>query len=81
MNVQIEKSCNEKLQHEFEKLYFQLLTSKVREAYKTTDVWPKGNQIFNASKFKQQQKKMIKALYKLSNFHLRAPYTIIHKLH
>lgn len=48
MNVQIEKSWNEKLQHEFEKPYFQLLTSKVREAYETTDVWPKGNLIFNA---------------------------------
>lgn len=48
MEVLIDESWKAKLQNEFEKPYFNLLVNKVREAYRTTDVWPKGAQIFNA---------------------------------
>jgi len=48
MEVKIEPSWKSKLQTEFEKPYFNLLTNKVTEAFKTTDVWPKANQVFNA---------------------------------
>lgn len=48
MDITIEHSWKKKLEGEFEKPYFKLLISKVREAYKTSDVWPKGKNIFNA---------------------------------
>lgn len=48
MQVKIEPSWNLKLSEEFEKPYFKLLTVKVREAYQSSDVWPKGSDIFNA---------------------------------
>ena len=48
MEVDIEPSWKEKLQHEFKKPYFTELVDKVRQAYRTADVWPKGNHIFNA---------------------------------
>ena len=48
MDVTIEPGWKSRLQGEFEKPYFSLLTNRVREAYKTSDVWPKGAQIFNA---------------------------------
>lgn len=48
MDVSIEDSWKTHLQHEFAKPYFSLLVNKVKEAYKTSEVWPRGNQIFNA---------------------------------
>ncbi|MBL7897948.1 MAG: uracil-DNA glycosylase [Crocinitomicaceae bacterium] len=36
------------MSEEFDKPYFQLLVSKVKNAYQTSDVWPKGNNIFKA---------------------------------
>jgi uracil-DNA glycosylase len=48
MDVKIEESWREILQDEFEKPYFQKLVDQVKKAYQTKDVWPKGNQIFNA---------------------------------
>lgn len=48
MTVKIESSWKSKLKEEFEKPYFSLLTSKVKSATQTSDVWPKGGNIFNA---------------------------------
>lgn len=48
MEVNIESGWKNKLTDEFDKPYFQLLVSKVKKAYQTSDVWPKGNNIFKA---------------------------------
>lgn len=48
MNVHIEESWKAHLQPEFEKDYFQTLTSFVREEYKQGPVYPPGSLIFNA---------------------------------
>jgi uracil-DNA glycosylase len=48
MDVRIEKSWKEKLGKEFEKEYFQSLTAFVKEEYRTKQVFPPGNMIFNA---------------------------------
>ncbi len=48
MNVKIESSWKEKLRLEFEKTYFQELTTFVREEYKTATVYPPPTLIFNA---------------------------------
>lgn len=48
MKVKIEESWREVLQTEFDKEYFENLVDFVRNAYKTTLVYPKGNKIFNA---------------------------------
>ena len=48
MKVDIEKSWNERLKHEFDKDYFHKLVQKVKHAYATKDVWPKGKDLFNA---------------------------------
>lgn len=48
MNVQIEDSWKEILKDEFEKDYFQALMTKVDEAYRTTEVFPSQDHIFNA---------------------------------
>ena len=48
MDVRIEKSWKEKLGKEFEKEYFQSLAAFVKEEYRTKQVFPPGNMIFNA---------------------------------
>lgn len=48
MNVTIEDSWKQVLQPEFDKPYFELLTSFVRAAYARTACYPPGPQIFNA---------------------------------
>jgi uracil-DNA glycosylase len=48
MEVNIESGWKNKLTDEFDKPYFQLLVAKVKNAYQTSDVWPKGNSIFKA---------------------------------
>lgn len=48
MEVKIESSWKSKLKDEFDKPYFSLLTNKVKSATQTSDVWPKGANIFNA---------------------------------
>lgn len=48
MEVKIEASWKEKLREEFEKDYFSALTGFVREEYRTHQVFPPGNRIFNA---------------------------------
>ncbi|MBI3134247.1 MAG: uracil-DNA glycosylase [Bacteroidetes bacterium] len=48
MDVTIEQSWKALLKDEFEKPYFKILVNKVREAYKSSDVWPKGQAIFSA---------------------------------
>lgn len=48
MDVKIEQSWKERLANEFEKEYFRLLTDFVRNEYKTSTIYPKGNQMFNA---------------------------------
>lgn len=48
MNVQIEPSWKQQLAAEFEKPYFEQLTSKVRQEYKTCTCYPPGPLIFNA---------------------------------
>ncbi len=48
MDVRIEKSWKEKLVKEFEKEYFQSLTAFIKEEYRTKQVFPPGNMIFNA---------------------------------
>lgn len=48
MEVQIDPSWKEVLSDEFEKPYFAELVGKVKESYRTKDVWPKGQNIFNA---------------------------------
>jgi uracil-DNA glycosylase len=48
MDVKIEAGWREKLREEFEKEYFIALTDFVREEYRTRQVFPPGNMIFNA---------------------------------
>lgn len=48
MNVKIDESWREQLQPEFEKDYFEKLTTFVRHEYATTTVYPPGPLIFNA---------------------------------
>lgn len=48
MNVQIEESWKRALQAEWDKPYFELLTSFVRNAYQTRQCFPPGPMIFNA---------------------------------
>ena len=48
MNVRIEASWNNKLQEEFNKPYFETLTHFIREEYKTQQIFPPANLIFNA---------------------------------
>lgn len=48
MDVKIEESWKTRLQGEFEKPYFSLLTDFVRKEYATTPVYPPGKLIFNA---------------------------------
>lgn len=48
MEVRIEAGWKEKLSGEFEKEYFKTLTEFVREEYRTRQVFPPGNKIFNA---------------------------------
>ncbi|MEG1615312.1 MAG: uracil-DNA glycosylase [Bacteroidales bacterium] len=48
MEVQIEESWKKKLADEFEKPYFEQLTEFVRNAYRTSTVYPEGKNIFNA---------------------------------
>lgn len=48
MEVKIEPSWQRELRSEFEKPYFRALTDKVRNAYTSTIVYPKGRLIFNA---------------------------------
>ena len=46
MNVRIESSWQQRLQNEFDKPYFEALTSFVRHEYATKTVYPPGSQIF-----------------------------------
>lgn len=48
MNVRIEDSWREVLQPEFDKPYFELLTSFIRNAYSTRQCFPPAPLIFNA---------------------------------
>lgn len=48
MEVRIEAGWKAKLSGEFEKEYFRTLTEFVREEYRTRQVFPPGNKIFNA---------------------------------
>lgn len=48
MKVKIAESWEKILQPEFEKSYFKELANFVRQEYKTTICYPKGNQIFEA---------------------------------
>ena len=48
MEVRIEESWRRVLQPEFDKPYFELLTSFVRQAYKETQCFPPAKLIFNA---------------------------------
>lgn len=48
MNVRIEESWREVLQPEFDKPYFELLTSFIRNAYQTRQCFPPASLIFNA---------------------------------
>lgn len=48
MNVRIEPSWQQRLQPEFDKPYFEQLTSFVRHEYATQTVYPPGSQIFAA---------------------------------
>lgn len=48
MNVRIEDSWRDVLQPEFDKPYFELLTSFVRHEYQTTQCFPPARLIFNA---------------------------------
>lgn len=48
MDVKIEAGWREKLREEFEKDYFIALTDFVRQEYRTCQVFPPGNRIFNA---------------------------------
>ena len=48
MDVQIEQSWKEHLADEFRKDYFKQLTDFIRQEYKITTVYPRGNHIFNA---------------------------------
>lgn len=48
MDVKIEPSWKERLNSEFEKEYFIKLTDFVREEYRTKQIFPAANNIFNA---------------------------------
>ena len=48
MNVRIEPSWHQVLEEEFEKFYFETLTSFVRSEYQTKQIYPPGGQIFRA---------------------------------
>ena len=48
MKVRIDESWRQVLQPEFDKPYFELLTSFVRQAYRTTQCFPPTGQIFRA---------------------------------
>ena len=48
MDVRIEKSWKDRLQNEFDKPYFEQLTDFVRREYRTSTVYPPGNQMFRA---------------------------------
>ncbi len=48
MNVKIEPSWKERLQPEFEKTYFKILTDFVRREYQSTKIFPPAGLIFNA---------------------------------
>ena len=48
MNVRIDESWREVLQPEFDKPYFEILTSFVRHAYSTTTCYPPAKLIFHA---------------------------------
>ena len=48
MKVKIEESWNEVLAEEFEKPYFQELTTFIRNEYQSKKIFPPGSQIFNA---------------------------------
>ena len=48
MDVRIEKSWKDRLQNEFDKPYFEQLTDFVRREYRTSTVYPTGNQMFRA---------------------------------
>lgn len=48
MEVKIETGWKEKLHEEFEKEYFTALTAFVKEEYRTKQIFPPGNKIFNA---------------------------------
>jgi uracil-DNA glycosylase len=48
MDVRIEQSWKEQLTDEFGKAYFGQLTEFVRDEYRKTTVYPRGNHIFNA---------------------------------
>ncbi len=48
MEVKIEPGWGRELREEFEKPYFKALTDRVKEAYTTSIVYPRGALIFNA---------------------------------
>jgi uracil-DNA glycosylase len=48
MDVKIEANWKEKLREEFDKEYFSALTDFVRNEYRSAQVFPPGNRIFNA---------------------------------
>ena len=48
MDVKIEQSWKEQLADEFGKAYFKQLTEFIRDEYRKTTVYPRGNHIFNA---------------------------------
>lgn len=48
MNFKIEQSWKDKLHEEFDKPYFETLSHFIREEYKTQQIFPPANQIFNA---------------------------------
>ena len=51
MDVKIEQSWKEQLKDEFEKPYFEKLTSFVREEYRTKKIFPPARLIFNAFEY------------------------------
>ena len=48
MQVKIEESWREVLQPQFDSVYFEMLTTFVRKAYKASTVYPPGSKIFEA---------------------------------
>ena len=48
MDVKIEQSWKERLADEFQKPYFKQLTEFIREEYRRSTIYPRGNHIFNA---------------------------------
>lgn len=48
MDVRIEESWKAKLKDEFDEPYFQVLTAFIKEEYRTRQIFPPGNKIFNA---------------------------------